>query len=526
MRDQKNRFQKPFDIDMQVPRLGINYMAPYASDYNYCRGAGNMWFSPLGYLETRPSVRRISHNESTNFGPIKGMLYSETRQKLFVAAGTKFCVLDEDNKLTEIGDLTGNNDKVCLLEYLSNIYVASGGVLQVYDGTTLSVPTPAADTVPIPQLDYIQTWQERIFGFKNYTLWGSGYRTADDWGPISADVSTSLGGSIDIRPGDGGIIMGFIIFQGSFYIMKGNKAGLNGSFWTLTGSSFRDDSSDLYSLRLVNEGIGCVDPFTVAPAMNSVLFLGDGGNVYSQVSVDKYAFPQSMPVNQLVQDAFRTNLDPVCATYQPMLGYYFLIMSNFTTLFSEIWCYHEGTGGWWRWTLQDIRPTFACKGPRDELYFGDGDSRIYRLNHGYYGSDGDEDSSLTYVSGFTTYSIDTGNTFDKFWEWLYVSYLPLGGAGQMWVDYREGRGYTFAYTASVLSEHDDNLGVVGWDAIASQWDVPTFKWDMGRSIERRNRINRRAASLQLRLQSNTAFRLIGISLTGGTIARSIRGWTK
>jgi hypothetical protein len=508
-----------------------------------------MWISPDGNLETRPSIVPII--KLPNGGRITGLFHSKMFNCTFIVSngtsseGTPW--VPGDNILfkldtstqppiaTALGALSGKNEKVSIIEFINpmsetktdpNIFIASGGILEHYDGVSIKAYPKNTGSIDTPEMDYITSWQERLWGFKGNTIYASGYRDPGDFGPSSGEIQLTTGGQIEIRPNDGTEISGICIFQGNTYVTKAEKGGTKGSFWTITGTSFHPESSDPITVKLINDGLGCVDPFTMLPTLNTVMFCGIDGQVFSQSEVDRYAYPQSVPTNQRVLPAFKGNNEPFVAAFQPRLGYYTVLMRNESSGFAEIWAYHVGTQGWWRWELINASPTFIAPGERDQLLFGDINGVISRMDLSSYGVDGGNDITRRqqYTSGLSFGIIDANSTRDKFFEWLFVDYLPLGDPGQMWVDYREGRGYTYAYTSGVLSDQNQTAKAVGWDFAVSQWDVPHVGWDMGGTVEVANRVNRRTSTLQIALNANTPFRLIGVAITGGVIATKFRSW--
>jgi hypothetical protein len=524
-----------------------------------------MWVSPQGNLETRPSfnaalpeMSMLSTEEpfkTRNGGAVTGVYFSPAFRQLFfskkMADGknhffrydqTLDFYMDGTTQVSaarELGVLTGTNDQVCILDFIDppntkvgRTYIASGGILQYWDGDNLVTQTkPASGSFAnVPELDFIATWTDRLWGFKGHTIYGSGYRAPDDWGPIDGAGTGTTGGYIEVRPGDGAVISGFCIFQGQVFLTKAASVGHQESFWTISGTSFNAASSDPFSLTLINNGIGCRNPFTMVPVSNSFVFAGADGRIYNQESMDRYAFPESTPMNMKVISGFTTRTEPQCAAYQPNLGYYFVVNKEPTGPFYDIWALHLGTSAWWKWHLAlDENPTSICTGHKDALYIGTNSGMIYKLNTLSYGVDGGAGvKTLPFTSGISFGIMDANSTRDKFFEWMFVDYLPLGHAGQMWVDYREGRGYTYAYTGSVLTSTSKNNASVGWDSPASMWDDPeeVIGWDMGGTIEVKNRINRRSSTMQIALSANTPFRLIGVAVTGGMIATRDRYWTK
>jgi hypothetical protein len=559
MRDNRSKFQAPFDLDIPMPALGIDYQNVSKTDWQYCREATNVWVSPAGNLESRPSVLgytpeitldQTSTPSNTRDGSaVTGLYFSPSFKQLFMAKkksdGNNYLFrfdpdIDGDH-VQELGLLTGKNDQVCMLDFIDppqekvgRVYIASGGVVQYWDGDVLTVqaiPTVAPEKyAPVPELDYLAAWTDRLWGFKGHTVYGSGYRSPDDWGPKDGAQVGPLGGNIEVRPGDGANITGFCIFQGAVYLTKAASVGHQSSYWTITGSSFLAASTDPYALQLINNGVGCTNPFTMTAVTNSVVFAGADGRIYSQESVDRYAFPEATPLNMKVITGFTGRAKPMCSAFQPMLGYYFLVSKEEDGPFYDIWCLHLGTNGWWKWHLAiDEYPTSICAGPKDILYIGTNKGMIYQLDSLSYGIDGGKGlKEVPYISSIHFGIMDANSTRDKFFEWLFVDYLPLGRAGQMWVDYREGRGYTYVYTASALSESSRNNASVGWDSPASKWDDEEGEigWDMGGTVEIKNRINRRSSTMQIALSANTPFRLIGLAVTGGMIATRDRYWTK
>ena len=484
-----------------------------------------MWLSPAGNLETRPSIKPI-----VNIGteaPIQGIYYFTLGSYLIVASDNKLFKVGGAFHVEEIGLLSGENERVSMCQFLGKVYIASGGVLQVYDGSTVSLVEPATGMVPTPELDFITEWQERLWGFKGDSLYASGYRAVDDFGTADPSVANfSTGGHMEIRPGDGTSITGLCVFQGSPYLTKGSANGRAGSFWTITGSSFVAETTDPFSAKLVNNGVGCINPFTMHSSLNTILFAGPDGNIFSESQLDQYVYPQSMPANNRVIPAFLGDNEVACAMYQPKLGYYMVVLRNGATKYHEIWANHVGTNSWWLWQITNTEPCFIASGEKDIVYIGDLSGIVHIIDTKIYGTDGG--NNLTKIenvwSGLSFGILDANSTRDKFFEWLFVDYLPLGQAGQMWVDYREGRGYTYAYTASALSGGAQTAMTVGWDYAVSQWDVPEIGWDMGGTVEVMNRINRRTSTLQIALNANTPFRLIGVSITGGMIATRTRSW--
>jgi hypothetical protein len=264
------------------------------------------------------------------------------------------------------------------------------------------------------------------------------------------------------------------------------------------------------------------------PILNTVMFAGPGGLMFTEKSVDQHVYPQSVPANDTVVLAFRNGTKPECACYQPTLGYYFLINAQQSGEYYEVWAYDSVTPGWWRWSLAGVNVTMVTDGPDQKVFFGSKDGKILELMNGLHGYDLDEQKSggMRYSSGFTLQSIDANSTRDKFFEWFYIDYLPLGPAGQMWLDYREGRGYTYKYTSSALSGSEENALTVGWDTPISQWDKDGIAWDAGRTVEKANRVNRRSNTQQVSVYSNVAVRIVGLAINGGMIARKARGWSK
>ncbi len=556
MRDTRSKFASPFETDLPLPMLGIRYQNAANTDFQYCREAINMWVSPAGNLETRPSILSATWVDTEDTtgrptpirdgSPVTGVYFSPSFKNVFFSKkksdGKNYLFrfdpdLDGDTqRIYEVGELTGDNDKVCIIDFMeptsasrTRVYVASGGVPQYWNGMSLMTQTKAGpDFAEVPELDYITTWTDRLWGFKGYTVYASGYRAPDDWGGATGASTGTNGGYIEVRKGDGADISGFCIFQGEIYLTKAAKVGHQSSFWTITGNSFNASSTNPFSLHLINNGIGCVDPFTMVAVSNSVMFAGSDGRIYSQSSVDRYAYPESTPENMNVIASFTGRTTPVSASFQPVLGYYFIINKESSGIYHDIWAYHIGTKGWWRWHLSlEEFPTCICAGERDTMYIGTSSGSVYRLDPATYGVDGGRGvRSTNFTSTLSFGIIDANSTKDKFFEWLFVDYLPIGHAGQMWVDYKEGRGYTYAYTASALSEISRNSLSVGWDSPSSQWDNPEQGWDMGGTVEVKNRINRRSSTMGVTLSANTPFRLIGIAITGGLIATRDRFWHK
>lgn len=179
-----SRYGKPFDVPLPVPTKGIDYASPL-TDINKERvkDAVNWWVSPEGKLEVRPGSTAIC----TNTAPAKivGMGYYSTGDKLLLASNRHiYSVARAGGAPTDLGASKAAtvSTPVVFAPFLGKVYIASGGTIQVYDGTTLADVTADENGLAVPSGTSLCVWMNRLWAIAESKANHSGAEDPTDWG--------------------------------------------------------------------------------------------------------------------------------------------------------------------------------------------------------------------------------------------------------------------------------------------------------------------------------------------------------
>lgn len=491
---------------LPLPVKGLNSALPASQiDDGEMAEGFNFWLSPEGHFESRPGLTKLTTKSDTG-SAIKGIYYSPANSETLVASGTKLYSY-ASNEVTEIGNLSGTNSKVHMLDFNGATYVASGGVLQVYNGTNITDCTNTGTNDVPPDARYLQVRRDRLFVAcdTESSLYYSGSYDGGDWG--GGDGAD--GGIINVRMNDGAQISGLVQVDGSLAVFKANLGNLNNpqpcSISLLVGETPTDFV--FYDIR---EGTSVVEPHTISPVLNDVAFCGNGG-VFTLAQVQSFDNPRSFPVSLKIRPTFRS-FTPACACYADTRGYYIVVTNGYT------FAYHVGMRAWFTWSHEDITMTYVANGGDDKVLFGSSDGHLYYLDDD--GTTFDDDGTEP-AWQFSTKAYDFKTpTAEKWFHKLYLTFQPLGGTGHIGVNYRKNTGSS---TLGARSVGASTSNLAGWDG-AFSWDTEGVGWDDDAMLQKGHMIRLRARNMQFQVVPTIPVRLVEWALDYEPFRRTPLSW--
>ena len=458
-----------------------------------------MWVSPKGDFETRPGLERIT--VSAFEGAVQGGYYSAALDRNLVAAKGFLYELDMFSGVASlIGPLSGDMSRVSFLDFRGECYVASGGVLQVFDGAGLDNVTSLTGNDPPLSARFLGTWNSRLWvAGADSQLRFCGFRDPQDWGGSSEDG----GGLFYVEDGDGAEISGLGLVDGQVVIFKGSKEKGPWSVSKITGTTVEDFASGV-----ISRGVACVEGHTVANVQNDLFFVGNGG-VFSLQQLENFKNPRAFPISLRIQPALNS-YTPLSAVYEPGRGMYFLA----TSLAFFVW--HMGTEGWHQWKFAgDISPSSVWTGAGDEVYTGAQNGHVYRLSRAVYADD-----EAGYVSSWSSGAQNGGDPYaEKYWKWMHFSLTPLGG-GAASISWKKDFGTVRAHGEGI---EVDGSQSIGWDG-GFAFDIPGKGWDKASFISRRERLGFRARDIQMDFASTAPIRYVQAGVVGALLGRTKDKW--
>lgn len=491
------------EFSVQFPQLtgGLNLsLPPHEIGMNQIADGWNVWVTPTGDFSSRPGALKINETEFPD--PIAGGHYSSPLDKTLVATYDKeLYVLDEGTGTkTKIGNLTGS-DKPDFADFMGNCFIASGGALQMYNGSALSTVT-SLSTNPAPShAIFLEAFENRLWVAETGSkLNFCGSRDYQDWG---GDIEDS-GGFIYIEDGDGAQITGLGILDGIPVVFKGNMNRGPFSISKVVGTSVDD-----YSAKIMTKGISCTSGHTVQNYLNDLLFVGREG-VFTHQQVRDYENPRAFPVSKDVSSMFKSHPSQD-AVYDPVTGYYFVVTSL------PVMCLNASTGGWFQWVFPHFTPKCVFLGKNEDVLFGtqEGDIQRIRASAATY-KDNDEEFQAT----FSTSVYNGGDPgVEKKWKWLHMAFKPFS-EGSVYVEWRTDFGYNY-----IGSTGESVPGEIftDWDG-SFLWDDSTVGWDQDVFVSRRGNLQARGRDIQFRVISTGGFRLVSMGVTGAVLRSSIDPW--
>lgn len=490
------KYQQPFEFPFPLMAGGLNQALDCtAIADNEVSSETNMWLSPTGAYETRPGFAKVTSSGTGK--PIDGIYYSaETGKTLVSSDGVLYTLNPGTGALTSVGSLNGSNPATSFADFNGKCYVAHGGTLQVYDGSSLSNATGAGDQPPA-DASWVKAMSTRLWvGGANDSVYWCGANDPTDWG----GTAPLTGGFAYIEHGDGGRITGLGLIDGMPVIFKGGP-GRRKSITVCTG-----DTPDAFVFKCVSEGTSAVSGLAIDNLNGDMLFCAEEG-VQSLSMIRDYENPKAFPLSLKILPSY-TTYTPLSACSDPKRGYFYAVTTR------DLFAYHAGTRGWHRWLLNGITPTTIAPVSGDNVYIGASDGHVYRLSEGAY-----LDGELPYNWSWATKAFDFGVPMrNKLLKWLFVGYTPLSGSGSgaFSVYYRTGYGQVDKASSAVSVSGDTT---VGWDG-GFAWDTDGIGWDMTAYVERKRRVHICGANVQFGFAGTFPIRFNGMALSGAVLGRT------
>lgn len=504
MRAASKHSGRGFQIDFPVPTGGLNVAQPASKiGMDQVSDEENMWMSPEGLYETRPGLARITPELTPFPAAITGAFYSAALMEHLVscADGNLYSLDLTTGVYTLIGALTGENDQVDFDDFMEACYIASGGALQSYDGTTLSAVTSATSNPAPTKAKFVESWGARLWvGEDPSKVSYCGTRAVTDWGGTLSDS----GGFIYIEDGDGAVLSGLGLVEGMPLVFKSRIGGQKPyTVARITGSSVED-----YCPKTLTKGLSCTNGFTVSPLQNDLLFAGMDG-LFSLSQLEQYVNPRPFALSLRVAPLFR-NYTPRAGIYVPKLGYYLLI----TNLYTLAW--HQGTQSWHQWVHPgELVPKALGLDFDGDVLVGAANGHVYRLTRGSF-DDGDDRILSMFQTG--TLSGQTPQA-EKLWKWLHIAYLPLA-AGSFSVSWRRNWARTWVRAAATAIEGDE---ISGWDGNLT-WDTEGTSWDLDYFQMERRRLSYRGRDIQVQVSATGPFRFEALGMNGALLGSARDAW--
>lgn len=501
MRSSTKHGEREFSISVPLLSGGLNLsVPPHAIGMNQIADGWNVWLTPTGDFASRPGALKVN---TTSFpAAVAGGFYSAPLDKTIVATyGQELYLLDEGTgTATKIGDLTGSQ-KPDFADFMGKCFIASGGMLQVYDGTTLSSVTSLTSNPAPSHAIFLEAFENRLWVAETGSkLNFCGTRDYQDWG---GSVSDS-GGFIYVEDGDGAQITGLGILDGIPVVFKGNWDRGPYSISKVTGMSVDD-----FTAKIMTKGTSCVSGHTVKNFLNDLLFVGQEG-VFSHQQVRDYENPRAFPVSKSVDSVFKayTAQD---AVYDPVTGYYIVVTSL------PVMLMNGSTGGWFQWIFPTFTPRSVFLGKFNDILFGtsDGDVQKVRPASAAY-----TDNGTAFQASFSTAVINGGSPgTEKKWKWLHMAFKPMS-PGNFSVEWRTNFAYNYLGARAEVVPGDI---FTEWDGTFC-WDDSTIGWDQDTFIARRGNLQSRGRDIQFRVISTGGFRLISMNANGAVLRKTIDPW--
>lgn len=490
------KYSQPFEFQIPLMAGGLNRALNCISIAdNEVAAEANMWLSPTGEYETRPGFAQVTSDGTGK--AIQGIYYSaETAKHLVSSNHTLYSLDPSTGALISIGALNGTNDRTSFADFNGKCYIAHGGTLQVYDGSSLANAT-GADDAPPADACFVKAMSTRLWvGGANDTAYWCGANDPTDWG--GADPLT--GGFAYIEHGDGGRLTGLGLIDGMPVIFKGG-AGRRQSITVCTG-----DTPSAFVFKCVSEGTAAVSGQGIDNLNGDMLFCAPEG-VQSLSMIRDYNNPKAFPLSLKIMPSY-TTYSPLSACSDPKRGYFYAVTTR------DVYAYHAGTRGWHRWILNGLTAQVISLVSGDNIYIGCSNGHVYRLTEGAY-LDGDTAFNWSWSSK----AYDFGTPMrHKLIKWLNLGYTPLSGSGSgaLTIYYRVDYGQVDKASSAVTVDGDT---AVGWDG-AFAWDTAGVGWDEVSYVEKKRRVHISGNNVQFGFAGTFPVRFNGTTLSGAVLGRT------
>ena len=504
-----SKWNKPMERKIQVPISGTDVVSlPHKVHDGKCADSLNMWVSPSGQFEARPGT--IGLLKTLLPKPIKAIAFYPKSNKLLVASGSHLYLVDKthtrhDATATDLGALNSitDDDNVSIAIFCGDAFIASGGVLQKYDGDVLtnlavnSYSCPAPESAGCLAVRGNRLWVGQHSGSK---LWHSGINDPLDWGrdPASTEGQGEdlNGGSFNVDKDDGGIISGISNFASDLVIFK---AGARNSIHKVTGNSSGAEG-DIKREQLA-EGASALNHKLSAVVDRDILFSGVAG-VQSLQITDQLGNIASVPVSLEMKPIY-DQFQPQCMAFAPVFGVLFLVLGD-----NHVITYQRERQAWYPWRFEGFTPCFVDV-VEDKVYIGSTEGQIYLFD-----VEETTDDEIPFSKNFTTPAMSFSASTRQLRMAKFFMVYSSNENGILNVDARLSYGTDYVHTQNVTSESTTNSqwDASGWDTLEAQWDGSTLNIA-------RVRIGIQGDNIQLRISSMAPLKVYDMWCHGAYLSK-------
>ncbi len=294
MQIQSRHGRREVDLELKSLQQGLEYSIP-AHDLNpdQLYDATNFYYDiSTGRLTTRPGLVRLTNNPAPE--ALNGVHITTVQgvKKILVSSSTKIYEYS-GNALTAIDNVSSNTGKArpIMDSFLENVYIASGGILQKYDGVSIT------DVTDSPNCKIVKAKSGRLY-----------VDDIDDGGDIVRtcgfmnDEKWAYPDGLYFQAGwrDGDTIQGILPLANDLIVAKGNRhkaiIGIQGFYPNqITGE--------------LGHGTGIMGPKAMAVVGRNMLLLdSDGLNSvkgvieYGDLKIDPMGSPVASPLSRMVDE--------------------------------------------------------------------------------------------------------------------------------------------------------------------------------------------------------------------------------
>jgi len=412
-----NKRQYVKDLPFEVGLMGLNTSRPcnLISDQELVE-ATNWWINQFGEFEVRPGFTSILTNKLSS-SSVKSIFYYEYSDEiLFVCDVYLYAVASSGGDPRLLGEVNSYDDtsNITAVNFNENLYIASGGPLQVYDGSILTDVIAQEFSFSAPEeAGCVAVHMNRLWvgQYNGDNVYYSGVEDATDWGRDGAEAEEDEGlllngGSFSLDR-DGDVILATSTYLERLFFLKGSHVN---TVHEIMGTS----ADDFYPKRK-SSGLSASSAHLVAET-DKLMYFGNQTGVYSMQVVDQLGNVESLPESLKVGKIYQAST-PSGMTFSERYGYLFIINED-----GELLALHRGTGAWFLLIIDAFNATYVA-GINRELYVGDSTGQIYKFDESI-----NEDDGSNYPHHFKTKTYFSETTQKAWIERIYafITYIDTG----------------------------------------------------------------------------------------------------
>lgn len=308
-----------------------------------------------------------------------------------------------------------------------NLIGVNGISAQRWDGATLQALTgvPAG-------LNYIENYEDRLWGAVGSTLHFSEFRVGTNW--TTTTGADSDPGFITVETTDGEVITGIRNGPRRLIIFKKD------SMWNLFGNY-----AEAFTLKRVHDSIGAISNQSIATCNQDIYFVHYTG-IYVYSGGTSATMDFSIPVLDYVQRINPAAADKVCAGTDGKMVYFALPLDTATEP-SHILEYNTDHGTWAVWrNYQGL--SYALQ--QRTAYVGNADGTVREIG-------GSTSDNGTAISGYYTTKVFGGQSFAQKLRWKRAwtnAIVPTGSSLSAYLTSNPDRTNGFTLVQNIPNSTD------------------------------------------------------------------------